>query len=98
MLASPVLGALGSRRALTWRRIQDSPQITAITIARPTIVRTRLAPEPLEWVLPADEPRLKGVFSPLPSACPLPDAAATPGHARATRQAPVAAAAVAAAR
>src|SRR5580704_8298584 len=44
MLARPRPAALASRPDFTCRSTQESPQTTAITIARPTIVRTRLAP------------------------------------------------------
>src|SRR5579871_3239516 len=99
MLESPAVGACGSRPDLTWRRIHDSPQMTAITIASPTIVRTMLAPDPLvECALPAEEPRFSGVSSPRPAARAVPAAAAACGDASASRHAPVAAAAIAATR
>jgi hypothetical protein len=91
---------------LTWRNIHDSPQITAITIARPTIVRTMLPPEPLGWGTPDPPGRLRGVFSPVaaaeepafaPVAVPL-FAIAAAGQAAASRQGPRTAVAVATAR
>lgn len=52
-----------SRPVLTCLRIQVSPQITAITIRRPTIVRTMLAPPELVCEAVEGE-RLSGVPSP----------------------------------
>ncbi len=75
--------------------IQVSPQITAITIARPTIVRTRLAPPELVCVAPEAALRFSGAFSPLV----LEGAVnASAGQAEASRQAPSTAVAVATAR
>src|SRR6202034_4279030 len=82
--------------ALTWRRIQASPQITAITIASPTIVRTMLAPPVLVvWVPALEGLRFSGVFSP-----PLLAGGvnAEAGHANASRQKPSTATTCAAAR
>ena len=81
---------------LTWRRIHESPQMTPITIARPTIVRTRLAPPVLTVGVPVlDDFRLIAVCSPAPVLCAP---AAKAAHGRASRHKPSAAAAVAAAR
>src|SRR5580704_16016317 len=73
-----------------------SPQITPITIARPTIVRTMLAPpELVECDAPVDPLRLSGVFSPPALSEGL---NADAGLANASRQAPSAAIAGATAR
>src|ERR1700743_2192707 len=99
MLVRPVLDGWGCRPDLTWRRIQARPQITAITIASPTIVRTTLPPEPAECDPVETGLRFRGVFSPAPvDVFELPAASAGAGQAPTNRQAPAAAAAVAAAR
>ena len=87
----------GSRPALTWRRTHESPQITAITIARPTIVRTMLGPP----VAGCEDPGAGALrSSALPS---LPGASfdsvnAAAGQANTSRHEPSTAATVAAAR
>src|SRR5271167_1993641 len=63
MLAKPEPLPRFARPDLTWRRIHESPQITAITISRPTIVRTMLGPPALACELVAGEERFSGLAS-----------------------------------
>src|SRR5271165_2534451 len=87
MLARPEPTARVSRPDLTCRRIHVSPQITAITIRSPTIVRTRLGPPELACVGLAGEESCNGVFS-----LPVLEDGVNPcaGHANASAASPAA--------